>query len=56
MDDTVINSSPFPAPFDEQRYALDEGMYSINDIQQGASLQDVPLISPREAYLKHYGF
>ena len=51
-----IESFPFPAPFTEQQYALDEARYGLNPIGPGQTWADSHIISPKEEYLKHYPF
>ena len=53
MDQLYIRSFPYPAPFDEQQYTLDDSMYGLNPVRQG---EESIMISPREEYLKHYPF
>jgi hypothetical protein len=56
MDQLIIRSFRYPAPFEEQQYSLDESRYGLKAIGPGESLEDSLIISPKEEYLKHYHF
>lgn len=55
MDRQYIESFPFPARFEEQRYAMDEGMHG-DPIENGVMPEDYKYKSAREEYLKHYPY
>jgi hypothetical protein len=55
MDRNYIESFPFPAPFDEQRYSNDEGMYG-DPIANGVIPENYKYKSAQEEYLKHYPY
>ncbi|MFN8251916.1 MAG: hypothetical protein U0V75_08525 [Ferruginibacter sp.] len=56
MNKLFIESILYPAPFEEQQYAMDEGKYGLKAIGPGERLEDSIIISPKEEYIKHYGF
>ena len=52
MDYKYIESFSFPAPFDEQRYFLDNNVYT-KTISNGI-IQTVEEINPKDIYIKHW--
>ena len=59
MDRGYIESSIFPASFEEQQYSLDDIEHPIAPLEYGyewAGLDKLVTINPRVEYLKHYPF
>lgn len=59
MDRSYIDSFRFPAPFEEQKYSVDDGTYPVSPqtLSNGwISLDKWVQISPKEEYLKHYPY
>jgi hypothetical protein len=54
MNRACIQSFAYPAPFEEQQYALDESRYGLNPVGPPEKWEDSIIISPKEEYLKHY--
>lgn len=59
MDKAYIESFPFPASFEEQRYFFDDIEYPLAPLETGhewRGLGEFVTINPRQEYLKHYPF
>lgn len=55
IDDTYINSFPFPAVFEDQRYIGDKG--SVQWIHSdGVNHEEGEIIVIKDEYIKHFGF
>jgi hypothetical protein len=55
MDRCYIESFQFPAPFEEQQYSIDEGLYG-DPIVNGIIPENYKYKSARDEYLKHYPY
>jgi hypothetical protein len=55
LDISTINSFPFPAPFEDQKYMLDDNKYLLGWHQDYATKEDEIWIVPAMEYKKHYG-
>ena len=55
FDISIINSFPFPAPFEEQKYIMDDNKYLLGWQQDYATKDDEIWIVPEVEYKKHYG-
>ena len=48
-----IDSFPFPAPFEEQKYFTDDGVISMT--HDSGKKRITKLLNVKEEYLKHWG-
>ncbi|MET0637954.1 MAG: hypothetical protein ABWZ25_18120 [Chitinophagaceae bacterium] len=55
MDIDTINSYAFPAPFDDQRYVLDDGKFG-DPYTTPMDWETIEWKSAKDEYLKHYSF
>ena len=53
LDYEYINSFPFPAPFEEQKYLTDDGVISMT--HDSGKKRITKLLNVKEEYLKHWG-
>lgn len=56
IDFTLIESFPFPAPFEEQKYSLDDATYMLGWESDYATKEEQVWVTPAVDYKKHYGF
>jgi hypothetical protein len=56
LDFNYIESFPFPASFEDQKYSLDESTYSKGMVPGNTRKEELIWIVPSVEYKKHYGF